>query len=99
MRGKGKDDWEAEKLIALARSLQPHIMIDNRTGIEQDLWTPEQFQPTEWVRHPETGELVNWEALPDFLRQLGLLPGRADVESPEMPVGCWSPPCLWAAIC
>ena len=49
MRGKGKDDWEAEKLIALARSLQPHIMIDNRTGIEQDLWTPEQFQPTECI--------------------------------------------------
>ena len=30
MKGKGKDDWEADKLIALARSLQPGIMIDNR---------------------------------------------------------------------
>ena len=62
MKGKGKDDWEAEELIALARRLQPGIIIDNRTEIEQDLWTPEQFQPIEWVRHKETGELVTWEA-------------------------------------
>ena len=47
MKGKGKDDWEAEELIATARKLQPGIIIDNRTEIEQDLWTPEQFQPTE----------------------------------------------------
>ena len=82
MKGKGKDDWEAEKLIALARRLQPGIIIDNRTEIEQDLWTPEQFQPTEWVRHPETGELVSLGGLPDLLRQLGLLSRRADVEEP-----------------
>ena len=55
--GKGKEDWESEKLIALARELQPGIIIDNRADMEQDLWTPEQFQPTEWVRHSETGEL------------------------------------------
>ncbi|HAZ20694.1 MAG TPA: alpha-L-fucosidase, partial [Clostridiales bacterium] len=42
--GKGKDDWEAEQLIALVRELQPGIIINNRTGIEQDLWTPEQVQ-------------------------------------------------------
>ena len=44
-KGKGKTDWEAEELIALARSLQPGIIIDNRTELEQDLWTPEQYQP------------------------------------------------------
>ena len=52
MKGKGKNDWEAEKLIATARSLQPDIIIDNRTDIEQDLWTPEQYQPVKWVTHP-----------------------------------------------
>ena len=31
MRGKGKDDWEAEALIALARRLLPCIIIVNRT--------------------------------------------------------------------
>ena len=37
--GKGRKDWESEELIALARRLQPGIMIDNRADIEQDLWT------------------------------------------------------------
>ena len=59
MRGKGKDDWEAEKLIALARS------------------------PARGMGAPpgdrRTGQLGS---LPDLLRQLGLLPGRADVEKP-----------------
>ena len=62
MKGKGAEDWEAEKLIALARSLQPRILIDNRTGIEQDIWTPEQYQLGDWLRHPETGERLVWEA-------------------------------------
>lgn len=60
--GKGKDEWEGEKLIELARSLQPEIIIDNRTGVDADLWTPEQYQPTEWIRDKKTGELVTWEA-------------------------------------
>ncbi len=66
MRGKEKDDWEAEELIKTARSLQPGIIIDNRTGLEQDLWTPEQYQPMQWVTHAETGELVTWEACHTF---------------------------------
>lgn len=60
--GKGKEQWEAEELIKTARSLQPGIIIDNRAGILQDLWTPEQYQPDSWVTHPETGEPVTWEA-------------------------------------
>lgn len=28
--GKGKNEWESEKLISLVRSLQPEIIIDNR---------------------------------------------------------------------
>lgn len=60
--GKGKEQWEAEELIKTARSLQPDIIIDNRAGILQDLWTPEQYQPDSWVTHPETGEPVTWEA-------------------------------------
>ncbi|MBE6965409.1 MAG: alpha-L-fucosidase [Ruminococcaceae bacterium] len=66
MRGKGKEDWESEKLIALARELQPEIVIDNRAEIEQDLWTPEQHQVLEWQRHEKTGELVTWEACQTF---------------------------------
>ncbi len=84
MKGKGKEDWESEKLIALARSLQPDIIIDNRADIEQDLWTPEQFQPTEWVRHKETGELVVWEACQTFSGSWGYHRDESTWKSPEM---------------
>ena len=82
--GKGKEQWESEKLIALVRELQPNIIIDNRTGIEQDLWTPEQFQPTSWVRHEETGELVTWEACQTFSGSWGYHREEASWKSPEM---------------
>ena len=84
LRGKGKDDWEAEELIALARSLQPHLIIDNRAGLEQDLWTPEQYQPQSWVRHPETGELVTWEACQTFSGSWGYHRDETSWKSPEM---------------
>ena len=84
MKGKGKDDWEAEKLIATARKLQPGIIIDNRTEIEQDLWTPEQAQPNEWVRHKETGELVTWEACQTLSGSWGYHRDESTWKSPEM---------------
>ena len=84
MKGKGKEEWESEKLIALARSLQPDIIIDNRADLEQDLWTPEQFQPTEWVKHKETGELVTWEACQTFSGSWGYHRDEATWKSPEM---------------
>ncbi len=84
MKGKGKDDWEAEKLIETARKLQPHIIIDNRTEMEQDLWTPEQYQPLEWLRHKETGELVTWEACQTFSGSWGYHRDEATWKSPEM---------------
>jgi len=83
MQGKGKNDWESEKLIALARELQPGIIIDNRADMEQDLWTPEQFQPEEWVRHGETGELVTWEACHTFSGSWGYYRDELTWKSPE----------------
>jgi len=84
MEGKGKDDWESEKLIALARSLQPEIIIDNRSDLEQDLWTPEQYQMLEWVKHPETGELVTWEACQTFSGSWGYFRDEQTWKSPKM---------------
>ena len=84
MKGKGKNDWEADKLIATARSLQPDIIIDNRTDIEQDLWTPEQYQPVKWVTHQETGELVTWEACQTFSGSWGYYRDEQTWKSPEM---------------
>ena len=82
--GKGKNDWESEKLIATARAINPDIIIDNRADIEQDLFTPEQYQPTEWIRHEETGELVVWEACQTFSGSWGYFRDETSWKSPEM---------------
>ena len=84
IRGKGASDWEAEELIALCRRLQPGIMINNRTGVEQDLWTPEQYQPDCWLTHQETGELVTWEACQTFSGSWGYYRDETTWKSPEM---------------
>ena len=83
MEGKGKEDWESEKLIATARALQPEIIIDNRADIEQDLWTPEQLQVEEWVKHKDTGELVTWEACQTFSGSWGYCRDEHTWKSPE----------------
>ena len=80
---KGKDDWEAEKLIETARGLQPHLIIDNRTQIEQDLWTPEQEQPREWVRDSE-GRRVVWELCQTFSGSWGYHREESSWMSDEM---------------
>ena len=59
-RGKGKNEWRSEELIELIRSLQPEIILNDRLQIDQDVKTPEQFQPREWV-HID-GKPVVWEA-------------------------------------
>lgn len=82
--GKGKEQWESEKLIALARSLQPGIIIDNRADLEQDLWTPEQVQPTSWITHEKTGELVTWEVCQTFSGSWGYYRDEMSWKSPEM---------------
>lgn len=81
---KGKNEWEAEELIKTARNINPEIIINNRTQIDQDLWTPEQYQPTEWVKHPETGELVTWETCQTFSGSWGYHRDEHTWKSPKM---------------
>ncbi len=83
-QGKGKNEYESQKLIDLARKLQPEIIIDNRADIDQDIWTPEQYQPTEWVKHRETGEPVVWEACHTMSGLWGYNRDELKVKSPEM---------------
>ncbi len=66
MPGKGRDDWESEKLVAMIRELQPKILLDDRLDLpgSADIYTPEQYQPAEWVR--VNGEPVVWEACQTF---------------------------------
>jgi alpha-L-fucosidase len=60
--GKGRDDWESERLVELIRRLRPGIILDDRLDLPGvgDIATPEQFQPrTGLVRD---GKPVVWEA-------------------------------------
>lgn len=82
MKGKGKDDWGAEELIATARKLCPGIIINNRTEIEQDLWTPEQYQPESWITD-DKGQRVVWEACQTFSGSWGYHRDEATWKSPE----------------
>lgn len=62
--GKGRDTWHSEELIRLVRDLQPGILLNDRLDIDQDIKTPEQVQPREWVR--VNGKPVVWEACQTF---------------------------------
>lgn len=62
--GKGKDAWQSETLIRMIRSLQPKIILNDRLEIDQDVKTPEQFMPMEWVK--VGGQPVVWEACQTF---------------------------------
>jgi len=81
-RGKGKDDWQAEKLLAMVRELQPGILVNNRSGLEGDFRTPEQYQPRSWVT--VDGRPVVWEACQTMNGSWGYHRDNLDWKSPEM---------------
>jgi alpha-L-fucosidase len=60
-RGKGKDDWQSEKLLAMVRALQPGILVNDRLELEGDFRTPEEYQPRESLLGRD-GERAVWEA-------------------------------------
>jgi alpha-L-fucosidase len=57
--------WRAKELVAMAHSLQPHIIMDNRLSSETehygDFFSPEQIIPAEGVVDKE-GKPCVWEA-------------------------------------
>ena len=84
MKAKAAKEWHSQELIEMARELQPGIIINNRAGIEQDLFTPEQGHDLEWVRHKKTGELVNWEMCQTLSGSWGYNRDETTWKSPEM---------------
>lgn len=64
--GKGRKEWESEKLYATIRRLMPDIVLNDRLDLEEewDIKTPEQFQPREWVTVNK--QPVVWEACQTF---------------------------------
>jgi alpha-L-fucosidase len=67
--GKGRNDWQSEKLLELSRRLQPDIIVNDRLDLNNvpggwDFKTPEQFMAREWVK--VNGKPVLWETCQTF---------------------------------
>lgn len=60
------DTYRAPELIAMMRRLQPGIIINNRTGLPEDVFTPEQTAVDNWPKYPGTDNLAVWEACHTF---------------------------------
>jgi len=62
--GKGRNEWCAVELLQKIRAINPKILIDDRLQIDQDIKTPEQRMPGEWVK--VNGVPVVWEGCHTF---------------------------------
>ena len=83
--GKGRDDWESEKIVKLVRKLQPDIIIDNRLDLpgSGDIVTPEQYTPDKGMVD-ENGDPVVWEGCQTFSGSWGYYRDEASWKSPKM---------------
>jgi alpha-L-fucosidase len=81
-KGKGKDDWQSERLIQMVRELQPDILVNNRSEVAQDFHTPEQVQPVGWL-HVQ-GQPALWEACQTLNGSWGYDRDNLDWKPPKM---------------
>jgi alpha-L-fucosidase len=85
--GKGRADWESERLIELVRQLQPDIIVNNRLDLPldgnnlPDMITPEQYTPR--VAPTIAGRPVRWEACHTFSGSWGYHRDEETWKSPE----------------
>jgi alpha-L-fucosidase len=59
--------WESAKLTAMARALQPHLIVNNRAQLPEDFGTPEEHVTAE-------KEGYDWEACMTFNGSWGYMP-------------------------
>ncbi len=84
--GKGRDDWQSEKLLKMTRELQPHILINDRLDLLDvpggwDYRTPEQVVVREWPK--VDGKPVLWETCQTFSGSWGYHRDEATWKSVE----------------
>jgi alpha-L-fucosidase len=79
--GKGRDDWRSAELVAMIRSLQPQVVINDRLDLraEADLLTPEQYQPA----GPMSDEDRLWEACQTLNGSWGYDRDNLDWKTPD----------------
>jgi len=83
--GKGRDDWDSEGLLKLARSLQPGIIVDDRLDLKDveggwDFTTPEQVKVAKWPEY--NGKKVPWETCQTFSGSWGYYRDETTWKSP-----------------
>ncbi len=83
--GKGRDDWQSEKLLKIVRELAPNIIIDNRLDLpgSEDIQTPEQYIPPEGLKDKD-GNPVVWEGCQTFSGSWGYHRDEASWKSVPM---------------
>lgn len=81
--GKGAADWGAAELLAMVRELQPGALVNDRLGIQADVITPEQYQPTSGFRD-EAGDAARWEACQTFNGSWGYDRDNAGFKTPDL---------------
>jgi alpha-L-fucosidase len=83
---KGRNEWDSERLLAMVRELQPHVLVNDRLDLLDvpggwDIRTPEQFMPRGWVK--VDGQPVLWEACHTFSGSWGYHRDEASWKSVE----------------
>ncbi len=89
--GKGRKDWDSERLIKMIRELQPGIIVDDRLDLLDvpggwDYRTPEQEMPTEWVKGAD-GKPVPWETCQTFSGSWGYYRDETSWKSVDQLIG------------
>ncbi len=81
--GKGRQDWQSEKLYKLVRKLQPRVLLNDRIDLPDawDIKTPEQVVPRQGVM--VDGRPVVWEACHTFSGSWGYHRDEASWKSVE----------------
>ncbi|MCR5414254.1 MAG: alpha-L-fucosidase [Kiritimatiellae bacterium] len=84
--GKSRDDWDSPALLALARKLQPGIIVDNRMDMNDvpggcDFLSPEQFKVTAWPLL--NGKRFPWETCQTFSGSWGYHRDESTWKSPK----------------
>lgn len=81
-KGKGKEEWDSERLMAMVRELQPGILVNDRLEIGGDFVTPEQYQPA--GKMMVGGKPVLWEACQTLNGSWGYHRDNLDWKSVDM---------------
>jgi len=84
--GKGRDDWQSEKLLNIIRKHQPDIIVNDRLDLLDvpggwDFITPEQLKPREWIKF--NGKRVPWEICHTFSGSWGYNRDESTWKSPR----------------